>query len=792
MPNNKLGSIKLATIISYFSLIVSLISTILFTPFLLNKVGDDYGVFSLAESIVAWLTMISTAISSSYVRFATKESSSNGQDAKKTTTAFAILMSLVSLLSLVIGIVIWLLFKNGIIHNSSLTPSEYNLFNKLLIISIVQCSVEIIYSFFSSFVLYNKKFVPLRLAVLLSAILYPIISSLVLIFSPNMLYVVLILYATRDIFQIVVVIYAFTKLRLKISKVSFTDLRSIFSSIAIFSFFILINTVIDTINSTIDKILLGFIIGSNVVTIYQLGMSFRIYLTSLSLALSNNYVPTINDCAVRGDIDGVNSHFLKVGTFQSILIWLIAGGFAVCGKEFVLLWVGEEKIEVYFIALALIIDESFPLCENISIEYQRATNKHKIRAITYLCCVILNIVVTYCLLKYAKKVNPFLSCLIGTITSDIIGRWIIINIYNQRVLRLKVTRLLASYLIIGGFTILACLISYSFGYIFSYQSNLILFLVKGFVFVISFSMILIIFSIILMSKRPDILESFVPNFLFKIIKKIKFKKSNNRKFMQINNKKRIAVGIIFSLVCYGCSCATGFLNINVSDYKYDDRRYYIFFGETDLENTALTLKADCTMHDKSIITRKAQRMKSANIAIDEVENRLFFVDLPANAYSVSFRIFYQEDMPAWLTTKVYPLESNKCFFLNYTNLDSTYNSRWDKPKLSIESFCYYVLPTIDVNSKSNLDGVNSYDDLCKVFDNLLKKVDYNKIESLFWTDKETGEIRNAKTQLEILKNNSERSEQINVFKVLSILTGSLFPTASVLLFLVWLKYENKE
>ena len=58
--------------------------------------------------------------------------------------------------------------------------------------------------------------------------------------------------------------------------------------------------------------------------------------------------------------------------------------------------------------------------------------------------------------------------------------------------------------------------------------------------------------------------------------------------------------------------------------------------------------------------------------------------------------------------------------------------------------------------------------------------------------KETGEIRNAKTQLEILKNNSERSEQINVFKVLSILTGSLFPTAGVLLFLVWLKYENKE
>lgn len=784
----KSESIKIATIISYLSLIVSLLSTFFFTPFLLSKVGDDYGVFSLAESITSWLTIVSTAISASFVRFATRESAESDRETKKTNTIFIILMSIISLLSLIVGITIFALFKSGVLQNNSFTSSENSLFEKILILSVVQCSFEIIYSFFSSYVVFKKKFVPIRLVTLISAVLYPVISSILLLFFPHMLIVVLILYATRDIFQILLIIYSFSKLKVKFTKIDKKEFKVLFASVFSFSFFILINAFIDTINSTIDKLLLGFMIGSGVVTIYQLGMSFRIYLTSLSLALSNNYVPIVNDYAVKNDIDSINSLFFKIGFIQSILIWAIIGGFAACGQEFVTLWVGAEKKEVFFVALTLMLNVSFPLCENISIEYQRSLYKHKVRAILYFACALLNFVLTFLLLKFSN-LNPFVSCLIGTVLSDFLGVWLIINIYNQKVLKLKVSKLLFGFLVVGSIALLSYFVSVLIGYLFKNQSLLILLIIKGASFLVSYVLFIYFIGFVLCHKAHNFLETLLPASLVKFFDKICFR--NYQLFHFKMNKKTFLVSCMVSLILYAGCLISSFTVIGATDYKYDTKRYYIYFGESNFEDTSLILKIDCYMKDMSMQTVEASRIHSVSKKIDEMEDRILSFDAPYNAYGFSFRITYPEHENDWLKTNIFPVKNGMCFYLNFTSLDYYQNSNWFKPSFGLEGFSYYILPTIDLNSESNLNGVNCFGDLKDTFGRLFNN-HKEEMKEYSWVDESTGDNIDAKTYLNYIRDKSVPNSRINPYKLICILFGSLLPPICAFPIFYWWKYGREK
>lgn len=507
-------SISLAVVISYLTMGVSFLTTIFFTPFMLEKVGDDYGVYSFAQSVVSWLMLFSTSFSACYVRYASIEYAKENKTLK-TNTIFAILFFACSALILVIGLTAWSLFFFDVLTIDSFTESENALFKIVFLLSIIQCAITVLMYPFTLPVTFKRKFVPLRLATLISGILYPVISFVVLIFCPSMVCVVLVLFITQDVTQIALIVYSVRRLNYGCAKLARNEISSGIKSILVFSIFILINAIVDTLDSSIDKILLGAIRGASFVTIYQLGMSFQTYMTSLSLVLSGNYVPLINQYGIEGNIKSVNSLFIKVGTFQALIIFLIIGGFFSCGVDFVNWWVGPEKSDVFIVGASLMMSASFPLCENISIEYQRCMNKHKVRAFLYAGLTLVNLLVSTLLLIFVPKLNPIISCLLGTVPTSFISQWLVINIYNKRVLKLDVLGLLKNFIFIVAVCSLCVLgtylISFSMNDWLSSQSALIRFLVKGIVFVAlygsSFGLLVIVFGLY----KPSVVIDNLPN-----------------------------------------------------------------------------------------------------------------------------------------------------------------------------------------------------------------------------------------------------------------------------------------
>ena len=118
--------------------------------------------------------------------------------------------------------------------------------------------------------------------------------------------------------------------------------------ILIFTSFILLNTVVDIFNKNIDKILLGFR-NADSVSVYQLALTIPNYLISFTSIISVVFSQKVNDAYYNGEgIKEIDEIFLKASKIQILLTFLLVGGFLACGKDFIILWIGKERLTVFY------------------------------------------------------------------------------------------------------------------------------------------------------------------------------------------------------------------------------------------------------------------------------------------------------------------------------------------------------------------------------------------------------------------------------------------------------------
>ena len=106
----------------------------------------------------------------------------------------------------------------------------------------------------------------------------------------------------------------------------------------------------------------------------------------------------------------------------------MSSGLVLFGREFFILWVGQEYVNAYYIALILILPLSVPLIQNLGISILQAKNIHKFRSVLYVGIAVLNIIISVPL----AKIYGGIGAATGTAISLIIGNIIIINIYYHK------------------------------------------------------------------------------------------------------------------------------------------------------------------------------------------------------------------------------------------------------------------------------------------------------------------------------------------------------------------------
>lgn len=436
MSIKKSSNKRLALALSYLSLTVQILTTFLFTPFVLQILGkNEYGLYQLMASTISYLSLLGFGFSSSYIRFFSRyEIHDEKEKISKLNGLFLSLFLGIAILCIILGAL--LIFNIRFLFGDGLQENEYSTAKILMIILVLNMALTFPKSIFICNTSAHEKFVFQKGLVLFQTIISPIFQFVLLICGKGSIGLAFSALAVSIIEFIINVIF-----NIKILKITFSfgwpDFQ-LLKEITVFTFFIFLNQLLDMLwSANIDNFLIGRICGTEEVTIYSMGNKFNQVFYSVSTPISTLYVPLINRIVANGEDDSkLTDIFVKVGRYQYMVLLLIFSAFCIWGREFIYFWIGSGYEESYVIAILLIGSVIISLSQNIGIEIQRAKNKHQIRSIVYLCIAIGNLFISIPLVKIFGAVGAA----VGTAIALILGTVIFMNIYYIRVLNINVKK----------------------------------------------------------------------------------------------------------------------------------------------------------------------------------------------------------------------------------------------------------------------------------------------------------------------------------------------------------------
>ena len=486
MKNNQL---KIGVILSYITMFAQNIIGILYTPIMLRLLGkSEYGLYQLVYSVVSYLGLLSFGFGSAYVRFYSRYKVKNDEDGiARLNGMFFTIFLIIALITILAGSI--LVFNVELIFKQGLTPSEISTARILMILMVFNLAVTFPSSVFDSYVTAHECYFFQRVVSLLQTVLNPFLTLPLLLMGYKSISLVVVT-TILTVSKFIINMYYCRKkidMRFKFKNMQFSLLKEIW----VFSFFIFLNMIVDQINWSVDKFILGMFGGTVAVAIYAVGGQINTLYMSLSTSVSSVFIPRINTIvADSNDNKQLTDIFTRVGRIQFIVLALVLSGFILLGKYFISVWAGNGYDSAYYVVLLLIIPVTVPLIQNLGIEIQRAKNMHKFRSIVYFIIAIGNVLISIPLTKAYGEVGAAF----GTAITMTLGNIIIMNWYYHARVKLNM-----KYFWSNIFKLFpAILISFCIGLVASKiitVNSIINFIIVGCIYAISYLICMYLFGL---------------------------------------------------------------------------------------------------------------------------------------------------------------------------------------------------------------------------------------------------------------------------------------------------------
>lgn len=428
MRRNNINQLHAGVVLSYINLGISSIIPMLYTPIMLRMLGQsEYGLYSLANSVIGYLSLLSFGFGSTIIRYISKYRAQN--DKEKVDSIVGLFLAIYCLMGFVVLIVgTTLSFYVEPIFHKGLLLDEIQKIHKLILIMTFNTAISFPMSVFSAIITSYERYIFRRLIDMMTTVAAPILNLIALYLGFASVGMAL----ASTVLQIVMIPvnigYCFhvLKIRPRLKKYKYEFIRELLS----FSLYIFIGTIVDMLFWSTDKVVLGMLASSVAVAIYNVGGTFNNIVINLSTSVSSVLTPRITGMVVKNTSkDKLTELFIRVGRLQYVVIALIVSGFAVFGQTFIYLWAGSDYADAYWISILTMFPLCIPLIQNTGLSIVIAQNQHKFRSIVYLIVAIINVVTTYLLVPVWGVIGAaFCSCI-----SYIIGQGFIMNIYYYKV-----------------------------------------------------------------------------------------------------------------------------------------------------------------------------------------------------------------------------------------------------------------------------------------------------------------------------------------------------------------------
>jgi O-antigen/teichoic acid export membrane protein len=421
-----ISQLKTGALLSYVVLALQNLVGLLYTPFMLRMMGkSEYGLYSIAASIVAYLTILDLGFGNAIVRYTAKFRAENRRDEQyEMFGMFFLLYCGIGLVTLLAGGVLYWNAEN--IFDASMTANELSRTKIILALMIFNLTITFPFSLFGSIITAYEQFVFQKVIVIVRIIL----NTATMIVLLNLGYKAIAMVVVTTIFNVLTLGLNFwyckhyLKIKLKFARFKWGFLKEV----SIYSFWIFLNVIMDRIYWSTGQFVLGAFAGTAVVAVFAVAIQLEHMYMSFSTAISGVFLPKVTAMAVR-DSDGksISDLFIKTGRIQYCVMILVLSGFFLFGRQFIHLWAGEGYDEAYIIAMLFFVPLTIPLIQNLGITILQARNQMKFRCLLYLLISLASLGAQIPLSKYYGGIG----CACAIASALVLGQILVMNVYYQ-------------------------------------------------------------------------------------------------------------------------------------------------------------------------------------------------------------------------------------------------------------------------------------------------------------------------------------------------------------------------
>lgn len=430
-----INQLKTGAALSYVLLGLNTIIGLLYTPFLLRMLGkSEYGLYSLAASVIAYLTVLDLGFGNAIVRYTAKFRAEGKREEQYEMFGMFFLLYLgISAIAFIVAMA--LVWKVDAIFDANMTVGEVSRMRIILLLMAFNLAFTFPMSIWGSIITAYEDFVFQKLVNIARTILNPVVMIVLLYFG----YKAIALVVVTTLFNVLTlnVNHLYCKRKLHV-KLYFRKFRLGFlKEVSIYSFWIFLNAIMDRIYWSSGQFILGIYQGTASVAVYAVAIQLKDMYFMFSTAISSVFLPRVTSMVTKGASEKeISDLFIRTGRIQYLIMAFILVSFILFGQSFISLWAGPSYLEAYKIALLFFVPVTVPLIQNLGVTILMARNQMKFRCVSYVIIAIGSLFLSVPL----AKMYGGIGCAIATAFALTFGQVIVMNIYYKRVIYLDIPR----------------------------------------------------------------------------------------------------------------------------------------------------------------------------------------------------------------------------------------------------------------------------------------------------------------------------------------------------------------
>lgn len=430
MDSNK--QIKLGAILSYIAIAFNILTGIIYTPWMISVIGQsDYGIYGVAISVISLCTM-DFGLGSASSRFIAKYLAEKDEKSVERFIGIAVKLYLVidAAIILALSTIYFLLDRIYI----SFSPMELDKLRVIFVITGAFTVISFPFQILNGVLIARERFVFQKLCDCINKVLIVVLMVGALNLGGGLYSLVIV---NAVVGCIIIILKNYYLKKKKIIKVEWKYwniqwVKNIFS----FSVWITIILIMQRLILNITPTILGVTSGTTEIAVFTAAMNIEGYTYTLTGALSGLFLARVSMMIYGENADKkkLEELMVKVGRIQLIAIGAICAIFFSVGQEFVLLWLGNDFKNVYYVVVLLIAPQLVISTQGIAETALTAMGEVKYRTIAVTVTALVSVVLSFILSRSLGAIGAS----IGIFTGYVLGDVIVLNIIYKKTLKIDI------------------------------------------------------------------------------------------------------------------------------------------------------------------------------------------------------------------------------------------------------------------------------------------------------------------------------------------------------------------